>query len=207
MVRTEGKCCIHGAGHYDENLKVPLLVKLPGSAAVGEVDRVVRHVDLLPTVLDVVGLPPSRYRGSGRSVLSVDEEVEPRISFSSADARCARRYGLVDRRYKYIYTPRDDVQTLLRSNPLFADAACRGVCAELPAIEELYDLAEDPFEERNLLDGEADPNTQRALERFRAAMAEHLDLPPEYSRVVVGSAGRAIHPELEESLWALGYLR
>jgi len=207
MVRTAGKCCIHGAGHYEENLNVPLLVKLPGSAAVGEIDRVVRHVDLLSTVMDVVGISPTEYRGYGRSVLSVDEEVEPRMSFSSADARCVRRYGLVDRRYKYIYTPRDDVQTLLRSNPLFVDGACRGVCADLPAIEELYDLAEDPFEERNLLSGEADRETQRVLDRFRSAMVEHLNLPPQYARTVVGNKGVTIDPELEESLEALGYLR
>jgi hypothetical protein len=29
MIRNDRKCRIHGAGHYEENLKVPLVVKLP----------------------------------------------------------------------------------------------------------------------------------------------------------------------------------
>jgi arylsulfatase A-like enzyme len=30
MVNTAGKCCVHGAGHYEENLRVPFLLRLPG---------------------------------------------------------------------------------------------------------------------------------------------------------------------------------
>jgi arylsulfatase A-like enzyme len=207
MVRTEDKCCVHGSGHYEENLNVPLVVKLPGSASKGTSERLVRHIDILPTALDVIGLPAQEYRGRGASVLAVTAEGESRISFSSADARCARRFALADGTYKYIYSPRDELQTVLRGDSAFMDSGCRGVCTELPAIEELYDLRRDPFESRNLLAAELDSDTQGVLAGLRERMIEHMNLPPEYVRRVVGSPGEAIDLELEESLRALGYIR
>ena len=49
----------HGQTLYREVLRVPLLVRLPGGAQGGtRVDRVVRQVDIFPTVLDLLGLPP-----------------------------------------------------------------------------------------------------------------------------------------------------
>ena len=69
MIRTKGKCCIHGAGHYEENLKVPLLVKLPGSEHAGTSNAIARHIDLFPTVADVLGIDIPSYRGPGVSLL------------------------------------------------------------------------------------------------------------------------------------------
>lgn len=208
MIHTEDKCCVHGSGHYEENLNVPLVVKLPDSASTGVSERIVRHVDIYPTVMDVLGLPASGYRGPGVSLLALAAESRGRISFSSGDARCMRRYGLVDERHKYIYTPRGEEQKVLRDQQLFMDAGCRGQeCTELPEIEELYDLREDPFEQRNLLAEELDGATQDVLDRFRVTMTEHLNLPPEYVRCVKNAPGAGINPELEESMRALGYVR
>jgi len=47
----------HGFGAYEEQLHVPLIVKLPGNVRAGEVvDRLVSLEDILPTVLEVGGL-------------------------------------------------------------------------------------------------------------------------------------------------------
>jgi hypothetical protein len=78
-------------------------------------------VDLLPTVLAVVGIDPATYAGPGSSILGSHDPGEERLSFSEADGRCFPRFGLVGRRYKYIYTPRDPMQTLLQNSPLFRD--------------------------------------------------------------------------------------
>jgi len=55
----------HGHSMYDEVLRVPLLIKFPRQQYAGErVRGQVRLLDLLPTVLDVAGLPtPHRVRG------------------------------------------------------------------------------------------------------------------------------------------------
>ncbi|MEM7050615.1 MAG: sulfatase-like hydrolase/transferase [Acidobacteriota bacterium] len=54
----------HGlAGHaylYDENLRIPLIIATPdGQGAGGRVAEQVRSIDLLPTMLDLLGLPPA----------------------------------------------------------------------------------------------------------------------------------------------------
>ena len=47
----------HGHSVYDELLRVPLLIKLPGSAATGTIQSTVPTQALLPTILDLCGIP------------------------------------------------------------------------------------------------------------------------------------------------------
>ena len=211
MIRTEGKCCVHGAGHYEENLKVPLLVKLPGVSAKGPSDRIARHVDLFPTVLDVLGSSEPGYRGPGVSLLSDDP---PRVSFSEADGRCAIRYGLVTATHKYIYTPQDDRQAVYRSYDHFVDEGCTGVCRDRLPTEEMYDLRSDPFEERNLLQGLVQDAQVKVAEEFRGVLDHHLGLPVGYRpRMVTDLMAAAEDAEratprddVQDALCTLGYL-
>lgn len=213
MTSAEGKCCVHGAGHYEENLRVPLLMKLPAPGPSGLRDGLARHVDLLPTVLDVVGLPGRTYRGPGTSLLArLDRTSDEFVSFSEADARCASRQAVVTRRYKYIYTPQDPLQQLLSSTRLFYDSLCerQPACKRVP-VEELYDLENDPLERQNLLEGPLAPEANRALAYLRVALEQHRNLPRAYRLTLVTEgdqdrAGRTRHDEsVKEALRALGY--
>ena len=47
----------HGHSVYDELLSVPLLIKLPGSATTGAIESTVPTQALLPTILDLCGIP------------------------------------------------------------------------------------------------------------------------------------------------------
>ena len=58
---------------YDEILRVPLIVSGPGVPAGRLVDRQVRQVDVTPTILDLVGLPPQG-TGAGKSLRSLMED-------------------------------------------------------------------------------------------------------------------------------------
>ncbi len=59
----------HGRTLYGEQLRVPLVVKLPRGEAAGlTTDVLASHIDVLPTVLDVLGLEPPP-RVDGRSLL------------------------------------------------------------------------------------------------------------------------------------------
>ncbi len=50
---------LHGRSLYSEIIFVPLVVKFPGSWSAGtRVDAAVQHVDIVPTVLDLVGASP-----------------------------------------------------------------------------------------------------------------------------------------------------
>jgi hypothetical protein len=83
---------------YEENVRVPLLVVLPGR--VGDevrVRRVASLVDLAPTVLDLLGLPaPAAYQG--RSLLA----GEPRMALFCTDYSLGL-LGLRDGRWKMIH--------------------------------------------------------------------------------------------------------
>lgn len=47
----------HGHTLYDELLRVPLVIRMPGGGVVATVSQPVRTMDLFPTLLDAVGLP------------------------------------------------------------------------------------------------------------------------------------------------------
>ncbi|MCH7908829.1 MAG: sulfatase-like hydrolase/transferase, partial [Candidatus Hydrogenedentes bacterium] len=55
----------HGLSLYDEQIAIPLIMKLPGNAMAGTVNTdLVRHVDIAPTVARVAGQPePEMWQG------------------------------------------------------------------------------------------------------------------------------------------------
>lgn len=118
----------HGVFAYEATLRVPLVLHAPGVLPAGVVRGAVRHVDLLPTVLDLLGLeaPPAI---DGRSLLPLvaarEEDAGPTYFEAlspSLNQGWAPLYGIADGRLKYIDLP----------------------------IPELYDLGADPAETHNL---------------------------------------------------------
>ncbi len=114
---------------YDDNLLVPLVISYPRRLAARRVERQVRLIDLMPTVLDLAGVetPPGL---DGESLLALATggdlggEAPPAWSYSGWT-----NFGLAVRRdnaLKYI----------------FNDAPWPAVCAD----DELYELDRDPAE-------------------------------------------------------------
>jgi arylsulfatase A-like enzyme len=123
------------AGHgtlYDHDLLVPLMIALPGGER--RVERVaaqVRLVDILPTVLDAVGLaPPPGLDGASLLPMMNGAEAEPRRATAYASMS---NHGLALR-------TTDGMKYILRNLPWPVPAG----------REELYDLATDPAELDNL---------------------------------------------------------
>ncbi|MBI2907197.1 MAG: sulfatase-like hydrolase/transferase [Chloroflexi bacterium] len=130
----------------DNVLRVPLIISYPPAGATGVVDGVVRNVDLMPTILNLMGLPIPE-RAQGRSLWPVmlgQEKLDEREAFSEGTSG-----GLIT-----AITTRD--WKLIRNN----------VSGEI----ELYDLRTDPGEVRNL--ALANPEQAARLdERLRSWMA------------------------------------
>jgi arylsulfatase A-like enzyme/Flp pilus assembly protein TadD len=121
----------HGLFVYDESVRVPWIMKLPGSAFGGRrVGTPVQHIDLLPTIAALAPVPaPPRLRGrdlgpalSGTGSVAPQgvyaEALYPRYHFGWSEL-----VSLTDERYRYIKAPR----------------------------EELYDLERDPDERTNII--------------------------------------------------------
>ena len=146
------------AGHAyldDYNLMVPLILELPNAANAGAVvETQVRLIDLMPTILDVVGLEPTGPI-DGRSLLplldkgSVDR---PRPAWAYA---AASNHGLamrIDNSLKYRFP-----------DPAWAEVAHR---------EALYDLESDPGEDHNLAPEDTRLDALRATTR-ETILAQH----------------------------------
>ena len=121
-------------GLYEATVHVPMIIRWPGNIPEGKrINGLVQHADLMPTILEAVGLEkPSKL--DGRSLwplIQGKEEHNHREIYLSECAWQAAR-GIRTERYKYIET--------YDSGPF----------ARPP--KELYDLKDDPNEENNLVE-------------------------------------------------------
>jgi tetratricopeptide (TPR) repeat protein len=122
----------HGLLLYDETIRVPLIVRLPGGAQAGRrITAPVQHIDLVPTLLEWTGAKaPSGLRGrslapllDGRRADLAESELYAEALFGRYHFGWSELYALTDARYRFIRAPRS----------------------------ELYDLQQDPGERRNLI--------------------------------------------------------
>jgi arylsulfatase A-like enzyme len=177
----------HGGRIEDVVLHVPLVVRPPGGLARGmRVAAPVGLVDLAPTLLALLGLPPEpAFEGRSFAGLLAGDAAPPRevLPFETLYWKLeagggpvltgARGYGL-----KYVR---------------------REIGGRV--VEELYDTAADPAEARNLLAagagaGPGAPDVARLREAARAAAGGGADT----------SAALPLDPASEERLRSLGYL-
>ncbi|MGF1467693.1 MAG: sulfatase-like hydrolase/transferase [Sandaracinaceae bacterium] len=120
----------HGETLYDEQLHVPLLIKLPGNARAGtSVRHWVQSIDLMPTVLARAGVREVPAGIQGQTVSEPTERAYAEETHNGAILESVRQ--LRDFRELKLITAN-------AGNP-------RGL-----APVELYDVGEDPGEQRNL---------------------------------------------------------
>lgn len=173
----------HGELLYEEALRVPLLVYERGHQASRRIATLVRHVDILPTVLARASLVSATkgYTVPGRSLLSLMLGA----SVSEAPAFAQRRPAgpkLPGWEPGEIFS--------LRVGPWKYVVHTQGK-------DEFFDLRQDPFELRSLEAAGAQRDKLGDLARatFAAAEREGRALSP-----------TAVDPRLTEELQALGYV-
>ena len=168
----------HASFLYDTTIRVPLLLSVPGRFSPGRrIARQVRTIDLMPTLLELLRLPPS-HDAQGKSLVPLledpkrpwEEEALLESDFNRFQYGWAPLRGLRTGRYKLI---------------------------EAPKLE-LYDLALDPGETRNLVGSQ--PALVAEL-RERLSRLAHRMQAPDPAR----STG-SVSPEAQEKLQALGYV-
>ncbi len=120
----------HGLFLYDDTIRVPFMIKMPGARRGGtRVADPVQQIDLVPTLLELTGAAgDSKLRG--RSLLPLlrgtgrvrEEGIYSEALYARYHFGWSELYALTEGRYRFIQAPR----------------------------EELYDLQTDPKEARNL---------------------------------------------------------
>ena len=88
---------------YEELIRVPLLLRVPGRGA-GRIGAIVRHVDLLPTVLELVGLPTPE-NVAGRSLVPLLEGREEPARVVVARNQQGTQVAVSDGRFKLVAEP------------------------------------------------------------------------------------------------------
>jgi arylsulfatase A-like enzyme/predicted Zn-dependent protease len=112
----------HGLFVYDEAIHVPLIVKQESNAGGGRrVAGVVQHIDLVPTILELVKAPGSgNFRGRSLKPLLDGTGTLPELSVYSEALYARYHFGwseltaLTDGRYRYIKAPREELYDLER---------------------------------------------------------------------------------------------
>jgi choline-sulfatase len=176
----------HGPLPYNTTARVPLLVFGKGVPAGRRVTQPVELVDLYPTLRDLVA-PRGEKRGlEGHSLVPWLREAEPR----GARGELRFAYSEAGERPHYFRSVQDGAWKLVQG------FGRRGGRLGVPGGWELYDLAADPGETRNL----ATVRTAE-LRRLRAALLRWGRTGAEQRPSEVGGADA----DAEKALKALGY--
>jgi arylsulfatase A-like enzyme/tetratricopeptide (TPR) repeat protein len=169
----------HGFFVYDSTIHVALIVKPPAGGSAGRVvDRAVSHVDLLPTILDLVGLPvPDNAQGQNLAPLLAGQEVIRDRPVYSESLYPLLHYGWA---------------------PLRALRSDRFKLIDVPRPE-LYDLTQDPEEQHNLHDRE--PSRSNEMTAALADLRHRIEIGEPS-----GETGPEMDERTLAQLKALGYI-
>ncbi len=157
---------------YEGGVRVPLVIHWPrGIKAAGTCSSLVQNIDLTPTLLELAGVrPPSEFQCDGRSIAPLlrgdNNALHEDLFFELGFSR-----GVVTKQWKYIAVRYDErTQTQIEREKPFI--GWNGVAQALPFLtrnshlgfhaakynpnyfesDQLYDLINDPREEKNVVD-------------------------------------------------------
>jgi arylsulfatase A-like enzyme/uncharacterized membrane protein YbhN (UPF0104 family) len=168
----------HGTTLYDEQLHVPLFVKLPRNARAGtHVSHWVQSIDLMPSILRQLGLPiPAGVQGGnidqGNALVYAEESHEGNVLESVRERR-----GFEERK----------VITANVGNPRGLDPV------------ELYEVADDPGEQNNVAEAQRD-EVQRLMSVMEQARQQARE------GAVQGNETRELDEDTRRQLCRIGYI-
>ena len=177
----------HGEkGHFktlfDESIKIPLVMHLPGKIPTGRQDAsLVRIIDVMPTILDLCGLPQSE-ETMGASLLPLLQDGKKDLALQNLAELYVKGHGMVSLQtddWKVVYNL-ETQQTAL------------------------YRLLEDPDEQHPILLTPGEPDYEKARKLFRladsvTAIGKSLPTGGKTER-------RELDPDTLQKLKSLGYI-
>jgi arylsulfatase A-like enzyme len=144
---------------YQEDLHIPLIVRMPGWPAGKNVPELVRTIDIFPTVLETIGIATSdKIPGISLHGLVAGEPETPRIAYADQ----INKYDMVSRMIA-ARRPKDDLLYSVIDGPwklIYRPTR--------PHDSELFNLADDPLELKNVHAEHPDQ-----VQRLKAILDEH----------------------------------
>lgn len=197
---------------YDSGLKIPLIIRWPGSIKPGTVnDQLVSSIDFGPTVLSLAGVKVPVHM-QGRPFLGL-QTVEPREYVYATRDRVDESYDMIrsvrSKDYLYIrnFYPNEPYHIwvpYLNKMPIMQEVMRLDAEGKLTAPqkawmtdsrspEELYDVKADPFQLTNLADNP----------KYKKVLSEMRTLQDNWA-IATNDMGRMNEPEMIEQMWPGG---
>ncbi|MEE8483945.1 MAG: tetratricopeptide repeat protein, partial [Nitrospinota bacterium] len=177
----------HAIFIYNATIWVPLVMKLPGGQNAGAViERMTRHIDILPTMVDIAGIGERVPREMKSDMHGVS--LTAFINGEGGDGQDIRLLSYAESYYPKLY---------------YGWAAPVSIRAEgyeyidLP-INEFYDLENDPSELNNIY--------EKSGERAEKYALKLEEIKKKYGRGETGDARRSMDKETVQKLKSLGYI-
>jgi choline-sulfatase len=146
---------------FEEVLRLPLIIRVPGTPGGRVVPGLAQPVDVMPTVLDALGLPADA-RLQGRSLLPEirgERDRVPRAVAFSDTTNCGWQCAGNRQKTARLWAAKNDRWKLIVHRDAFGGVA----------QEHLFDLVSDPLETQNVLVENA-----VAAAALRRALAAHM---------------------------------
>ncbi len=182
-------CFDHGWTTYQTTMRAVGMIRRPGAADGGRrVTRLASTVDLLPTLLPLLGVPaPAGIDG------------QPIALHDEAGGADAARYGQASKPWEAVETDPRWINMLkarcVREGPY------KFIQTPYTGREELYDLSRDPAEQTNLMEGASPQIATRA-----GALRHKLEAWAASARPLATHFDESQREETIERLRALGYI-
>lgn len=94
----------HGYTLFDDQVHIPMILRIPGQHEGVEIDRPVAAIDLAPTILGAMGLPiPTSFQGVDRLAEDAPTDDAYVIEYPTYDSSAQK--GWVSGRFKYLHDP------------------------------------------------------------------------------------------------------
>jgi len=164
---------------FDEILKVPLIIRIPNQPSGQVIRQQVRLLDLMPTILDLCGIPlPGNLMGASLVPLLASREAEYEGGEAISEMRRGawHRVSVRTESFKYIWD------------------------SKRPNQPDLYDLRTDPGEKHNVSE-----HYPQQVKKFQASVDAHL-ANVAATEPQTAAQGLEIDEEVSKRLRDLGYL-
>lgn len=217
----------HGIGLTDDEIAIPLIMKLPGAEGAGRrLDAAIDLTDIAPTVLELFGIAAPEVM-TGESLLGLLRGRARRRAYVMGMSQNTESFFLVKDGLKFISPPAMEALEIARRHlqPVTPPAPWLGDPDEIVRDEKgwpIYDRLADPLGLRDLIpswprlhDRATDPGEQVNLFAARRETGErYAKLLRELAQASLDlrdslddhSAARPFDPHIEQQLGQLGYI-